>query len=102
MDVVQSVVHLLSPGVLTLDQPLVTIAKQIQWTWPDVCGEERCVILIGGLHIAMAAVTTLGDFLNGSGWTHALTQADLATTGKAESFLNMSHVKRTIKRRSPS
>ena len=81
--------------VLTLDQPLFTIAKQIQWNWPDVYGEEQFVILLGGLHIEMAALTTLGDFLDGSGWTHALTQADLATAGKAESFLKTSHVKRT-------
>ena len=43
MDVVQRAVHLLNPGqvpVLTLDQPLFTIAKQIQWNWPDVYGEE--------------------------------------------------------------
>ena len=98
MDVVQRAVHLLNPGqvpVLTLDQPLFTIAKQIQWNWPDVYGEEQFVILLGGLHIEMAALTTPGDFLDGSGWTHALTQADLATAGKAESFLKTSHVKRT-------
>ena len=87
MDVVKRAVHLLSPGqvpVLTLDQPLFTIAKQIQWNWPDVYGEEKFVILLGGLHIEMAGLTTLGDFLDGSGWTHALTQADLATAEKAE------------------
>ena len=98
MDVVKRAVHLLNPGqvpVLTLDQPLFTIAKQIQWNWPDVYGEEKFVILLGGLHIEMAGLTTLGDFLDGSGWTHALTQADLATAEKAESFLKKSHVKRT-------
>ena len=50
MDVVQRAVHLLNPGqvpVLTLDQPLFTIAKQIQWNWPDVYGAEKCVILLG-------------------------------------------------------
>ena len=70
MDVVQRAVHLLNPGqvpVLTLDQPLFTIAKQIQWNWPDVYGEEQFVILLGGLHIEMAALTTPGDFLDGSG-----------------------------------
>ena len=98
MDVVQRAVHLLNPGqvpVLTLDQPLFTIAKQIQLNWPDVYGEKQFVILLGGLHIEMAALTTLGDFLDGSGWTHALTQADLATAAKADSFLKASHVKIT-------
>ena len=81
--------------VLTLDQPLFTIAKLIQWNWPDVYGEEKFVIILGGLHIEMAALTTLRDFLDGSGWTHALTQADIATAGTAESFLKTSHIKRT-------
>ena len=74
MDVVQRAVRLLNPRqvpVLTLDQPLFTTAKLIQWNWPDVYAEEKFVILLGGLHIEMAALTTLGDFLDGSGWTHA-------------------------------
>ena len=67
------------------------IAKLIQWNWTDVYG-EKFVNLLGGLHIEMAAMTTLGDLLDGSGWTHALTQADVATAGTAESFLQTSHV----------
>ena len=62
MDVVQRAVRLLNPGqvpVLTLDQPLFTIAKQIQWNWPDVYVEDNFVILLGGLPIEMAALTTL-------------------------------------------
>ena len=46
MDVVQRVAHLLNPGevpVLTLDQPLFTIAKKIQWYWPDLCIWRRKV-----------------------------------------------------------
>ena len=98
MDIVQQAVHLLNPGqvpVLTLDQPLFTIAKHIQWSWPDEYGEKKFVILLGGLHIEMASLATLGDLLDGSGWTHALAQADIATPGTAESFLKASHVTRT-------
>ena len=98
MDVVQRAVHRLNPGqapVSTLDQPLFTIAKQIQWHWPDVHEEEKFVILLSGLHIEMAALMTPGDFLDGSGWIHPLTQADLSTAGNADSFLKASHVKRT-------
>ena len=43
MDVVQQAVHHLNPGqvpVLTLDQPLHSIAKQIQWNW--VWGRQVC------------------------------------------------------------
>ena len=76
MDFVQRAVHRLNPEqvhVFTLDQPLFTIAKQIQWHWPYVYGEETFVILLGGLHIEMAALTTPGDFLDGSGWTQSHT-----------------------------
>ena len=98
MDFVQRAVYRLNPGqvpVLTLDQPLFTIAKQIQWRWPGVYGEEQFVIVLGGVHIEMAALTTPGYFLDVSGWTHALTHADLATEGKSDSFLKASHVNRT-------
>ena len=43
----------------------------------------------------MASFATLGDLLNGSGWTHALTQANIATPGTADSFLTAAHVTRT-------
>lgn len=37
MDIVKKAVDILNPGevpVITCDQPLYTLAKQIQWTWP--------------------------------------------------------------------
>ena len=37
----------------------------------------------------------LGEWLENSGWTAALVQADIATHGKADSFLKASHVSRT-------
>ena len=54
MDVVKAAVNKLNPGqvpVVTLDQPLFAIAKQIQWNWPSTHGEEVFVIMLGGLHI---------------------------------------------------
>ena len=44
MDVVQRVAHLLNTvqvPVLTLDQPLFTIAKKIQWNWSDMYLEKK-------------------------------------------------------------
>ena len=35
----------------------------------------------------MATLATLGDLLDGSGWTNVLTQAGIATPGTADSFL---------------
>jgi len=59
MDIVREAVEHLNPGqvpVLAADQPLYSIAKQIQWTWPESHGEDRLVIMFGGLHVEMAAL----------------------------------------------
>jgi len=80
---------------MTLDQPLFAIAKRIQWNWPDVYGENKLVILLGGLHIEMAALKVVGDWLCGSGWTAVLVQSGVVTSGVADSLLRAAHVKRT-------
>lgn len=98
MDVIKTAVANLNPGqipVLTVDQPLYTLAKQIQWRWPETHGEDHFVILFGGLHIEIAALKTLGDLLDSSGWTGALVQAGVTTAGTADSFLKAAHVTRT-------
>ena len=98
MDVVKKAVEILNPGqipIITVDQPLYTVAKQIQWRWPETHGEHHFIVMFGGLHIEMAALKTLGDLLEGSGWTGALVQARVATPGTADSFLKASHVTRT-------
>ena len=81
--------------VIAFDQPLYTIAKQIQWKWPEMYGEKKFVIMLGGLHIEKAALYTVGDWLKGSGWTTALVQADVTTPGTADSFLKVSHITHT-------
>jgi hypothetical protein len=50
--------------------------------------------MMGGLHIEMAAFRTLGDWLKGSGWITAITNAGIASSGVAESFLKASHLAR--------
>jgi len=84
MDVVRNSVEHLNPGqipVVTFDQPLFALAKQIQWKWPQGYGEEKFVILFGGLHIEMAALKTIGDLLQGSGWVQALVEAEITSAG---------------------
>ena len=78
-----------------MDQPLFAIAKNIQWKWPSVYGESKCVIMFGGLHIELPALKTAGNLLESSGWTGALVQAGVATSGKADSFLKAAHITRT-------
>ena len=61
--------------VITLDQPLYAITKQTQWTWPEEFGENNFVILLGGLHIEMAALSVISDWLDSIGWVEALVEA---------------------------
>ena len=66
MNVIKSAVQHIEPGetpVITLDQPLFAAAKQIQWNRPASHGENQFVIMLGGLHIEMAAFKVLGNWL---------------------------------------
>jgi hypothetical protein len=98
MDVQRQATEFLNPGqipVTTLDQPLFAIAKCVQWKWPETHGEKVHVVMLGGLHTEMALWNTLGDILDGSGWTTAITESDVASSGVADSLLKVSHLTRT-------
>ena len=51
--------------------------------------------MFGGLHIEMAAFKVLGEWQEAFGWTHALAQANVASSGTADSFLKTSRVTKT-------
>ena len=53
------------------------------------------MVMFGGLHIEMATLKLLGDWLEDSGWTNALVQADIASSGTANSFIHATHVTKT-------
>ena len=75
MAIIHSAVLSVNPNqtpVLTLDQPLYSLAKQIQWNWPDTFKESKFVLVLGSLHIEMAVMKIIGDWLEGSGWTTTL------------------------------
>ena len=96
MDVAKATTNFLNPGqvpVVAADQPLFAIAKQVQWKWPSLYGDV--VVMFGGLHLEMGALKMLGDLLKDSGWTTALTEAEVASAGTADSFVSASHVKKT-------
>ena len=79
--------------VITADQPLFALAKQIQWHWPDEYG--NFVVMMGALHIEMAALRMVGRILKGSGWTTAIEESGLASAGTTESFLSVANVIKT-------
>ncbi|CAH3186451.1 unnamed protein product, partial [Porites evermanni] len=51
--------------------------------------------MLGGLHVEMALWSTLGDLLDKSGWTAVLSEAEVALSGVADSFLKATHLTRT-------
>ena len=53
------------------------------------------MVMLGELHMEMALWNTLGDVFEGSGWTTALIEADIASSGQADSFLKSAHLTRT-------
>lgn len=51
--------------------------------------------MFGGLHIEMAALRSIGTLLQDSGWTGALVEAGVTSSGTADSFLSAASVTRT-------
>ena len=98
MDVLKEAITSLNPSqipVIALDQPLFALAKMVQWKWPDTHGEDKYVVMFGGLHMEMALWNTLGDLLESSGWITAIVEAEVASSGVADSFLRAAHLTRT-------
>ena len=97
MSLVQAITAYLNPDqipVLACDQPIFAQCKYIQCKWPGIYGENKMIIMLGGLHVEKVLWYSVGDLLAFSGWTEALTEADVATSGTAESFLKASHITR--------
>ena len=70
MDIQRNITAYLNPGqlpVIAVDQPLLAIAKSIQWQWPEIYGENQMIVMFGGLDLEMAFWKTIGDFLDQSG-----------------------------------
>ena len=73
MNIIKGLTDYLNPqqiSIITGDQPVYAIGKQVQWTYPNIYND--LVWMIGPLHIEMAFTSTIGDWLDGSGWTDAL------------------------------
>ena len=82
MDLLQKTTLCLNPGqdtVFTLDQPLYTIAKKIQWTFSNLYGEKSFIIMMGRLHIEMAYLSVLRQWLAGSGWSCVMSEVKVTT-----------------------
>ncbi|KAJ8894213.1 hypothetical protein PR048_006823 [Dryococelus australis] len=70
MNVVTACVKYLNPNqtpVLIGDQPLFVLMNRIQYSLLEEHGEDKFVVMIGGLHIKPAALRMAGHWLEGSG-----------------------------------
>ena len=49
MTVIQKVVHKVNPGpiLITTDQPVYTLLKQMQWKFSNDFGEDAFIIMMG-------------------------------------------------------
>ena len=97
MDVIKKAIDFLNKGqipVIEYDQPLFELAKLLQWNYKEYHREKSFVVMMCPLHIEMAALKTIGDWLTDSGWCFALVEAKIASSGVSESFLHASHVSR--------
>ena len=98
MKIVKEGVAYVNPNqtpVIAMYQPLFAVVKQIQWEKADLYGEEKYVMMMGGLHVEMASLKMVGHWLDKSGWDSALVQADITTRGRADGILKAAHITRS-------
>ena len=92
LDIMKTAVDYLSRGqlpVIAFDQPLYALAKLVQWNWKENYKEKCIVIMMGLLYIEMAALKTIEDWLKYSGWSSALSEANITSSGAEVSFFTM-------------
>ena len=98
LDILIKITKYLNPeqlSIMACDCPIFAQCKLIQWRWPDLYGEDKLIIMFGGLHMDKALWNTVGDLLCKSGWTDVLVETNVATSGTADSYLNATHITRT-------
>ena len=73
------------PAVITADQPVYAVGKQVQWMFPT---EFKDVIwLLGPLHIEKTFLEAIRRWLEGSGWIKIYEYSTITTSGKADVLL---------------
>ncbi|KAH3854828.1 hypothetical protein DPMN_097379 [Dreissena polymorpha] len=65
--------------VMACDQPLYALAKTFNgFGLRDTERENLIVVMFCGLHIEIAALIIIGNWLQDSGWVNALSQSNVA------------------------
>ena len=68
-------------AVIDFDQPLYALVKKIQWFQPTAYGQQKLVFMLSALHIEMVMVSCLVEWLQDSGWTIALPNNGVTSSG---------------------
>ena len=77
-------IHQLNPNqtaVIGFDQPLYVLAKKIQWFQTAIYGRQNLVLMLYAIDIEIVLLSCLGDWLQDSGWTTAVLNAGVTSSG---------------------
>ncbi len=97
LKIIIKTVHDLNPGqiaIVTADQPVFAPAKQVQWQHPSEFGEDKILVMMGDLHIEMAFMDAIADWLEGSEWEEIFVAAGVKTPGTSKTYLSGHNVKK--------
>lgn len=64
LSVIKAATNFLNPiqiPIATFEQPLYTIATCVQWNWLHTLDESKFLMMLGWLHIEMAALKAIGS-----------------------------------------
>ena len=89
--IIRKITGKVNPGqmsVVTGDQPVYALGKQLQWKFPEEFGDT--IWMLGPLHIEQMFLKLIGEWLEKSGWVEVYDYALINPNGKADSFLTCS------------
>ena len=99
MKLVCQAINHINPGqtpVMEADQPLFTGAKKVLWKFKDSDINERTfLVTLGAMHTEKMLWGASGNWLDDSGWTTALVNSGVTTSGRAQGFIGVHHICRT-------
>ena len=94
--VICKIIEHFNPGqspVITGDQLVYAVGKQVQLMY--LLESDKLIWMMGPLHIEMAFISAIGDWLEESGWVNIFIRSKINTLGRIESFLDGTSVKRS-------
>ena len=77
--------------LITANQPVYTLGKQIMWQYTEEC--KDVFSMMGPLNIEMAFMNVIGNWLVGSSWVEVFEKGKEFTLATLESFLHGNKVK---------